>query len=176
METLSPPPFSPPRDPAHSTHSSLREAILEANFVGELLRTLWCAGARQVELLRATVDCAGYDVVLDYRGVVRHIQLNSSYNGAKTARVDVNTALAMKPSGCVIWICFDDNTMQLGPFLWFGGAPGIPLPDLGTQMGLQSRGNSGGKKQQRPAMRVIRRSRFERVDNMEGLVGKLFGL
>jgi hypothetical protein len=73
METLSPPPFSPPRDPAHSTHSSLREAILEANFVGELLRTLWCAGARQVELLRATVDCAGYDVVLDYRGVVRHI-------------------------------------------------------------------------------------------------------
>jgi hypothetical protein len=47
---------------------------------------------------------------------------------AKTARVGINAALQSKPSGCVIWLRFDPVTLALGPFLWFGGEPGKPLP------------------------------------------------
>src|SRR5881396_3207471 len=100
---------------AYAADSSLREKLLEHLFVGELLRTLWRRGARQVELLRAEVDACGYDVVLECNGVLRHVQLKSSYRGAKTNRVNINVGLQRKASGCVIWIMFDPRTMDIGP-------------------------------------------------------------
>jgi hypothetical protein len=33
-------------------------------------------------------------------------------------KVSVGRALAEKPSGCVVWIGFDKDTLQLGPFKW----------------------------------------------------------
>jgi hypothetical protein len=38
--------------------------------------------------------------------------------------------LASKPSGCVIFLRFDQHSLDLGPFAFFGEAPGEPLPDL----------------------------------------------
>ena len=107
-------------DPADSANSSLREKIIEHLFVGELPRTLWQRGARRVELLRAEVDAGGYDLVVECNGIIRHIQLKSSYRGAKTSRVNINVGLQQKARGCVIWIMFDPRTMEIGPFLWLG--------------------------------------------------------
>ncbi|HEX6372902.1 MAG TPA: hypothetical protein VF006_28525 [Longimicrobium sp.] len=42
----------------------------------------------------------------------------------------INLRLAERPSGCVVWIWFDPDTLALGPFYWFGGAAGEPLPDI----------------------------------------------
>ena len=50
-------------------HSSLREKVLEHLFVGDLLRCLWRLGRRDIELLRAEVDYAGYDLVLECNGL-----------------------------------------------------------------------------------------------------------
>ena len=55
---------------------------------------------------------------------MRHVQLKSSHRRAKTSEVRINTALKRKRSGSVVWIQFDPATMELGPFLWFGGQPG----------------------------------------------------
>src|SRR5690348_14610471 len=118
-------------DVAHYMASSLKEKIIDHLFVGGLLRVLWRAGRRRVEVLRAEVDCAGYDLMVETDGIARHIQLKSSYRGAKTAVVPINMSLAQKPSGCVLWVQFDPKTLDLGPFHWFGGAPGEPLPPLG---------------------------------------------
>ena len=117
-------------DPAYSAHSSLREKIIEHLFVGELLRTLWRKGARRVELLRAEVDAGGYDLVLECNGIIRHIQLKSSYRGAKTSRVNINVGLQQKARGCVIWIMFDPHAMEIGPFLWLGNPPDQPAPSF----------------------------------------------
>jgi hypothetical protein len=76
-------------DPAYFANSSLREKIIEHLFVGELLRTLWQRGARRVELLRAEVDAGGYDLVLECNGIIRHIQLKSSYRGTKSERPNI---------------------------------------------------------------------------------------
>jgi hypothetical protein len=52
---------------------------------------------------------------LETRGIVRHIQLKSNYRGEKkAAEVDINTGLARKPSGCVIWVQFEQQTFELG--------------------------------------------------------------
>lgn len=158
----------------HSRDSGLREKVLEHLFVGELLRCLWCRGIRDIEVSRAEVDRAGYDLVLEVNGILRHVQFKSSYRGAKTAKVGIHIDLARKSSGCVIWIWFDPDSMELGPFLWFGGAAGEPLPPLGNRVGKHSKGDSAGNKGERPNIRVIGKGRFTALATMEDVVGALF--
>lgn len=154
----------------HTVHSSAREKVLEHLFIGDLLRCTWRAGKRDVEVLRAEVDKGGYDVVFECAGVIRHVQLKTSHRQAKTGDVGINMALATKPSGCVIWIQFDPVTLDLGPFLWFGGGPGTPMPPLGDKVAKHTR----GKKALRPNIRVLRRSLFEPLSTIELVIERLF--
>ena len=163
-------------DATHSHDSSLREQVIEHLFVGDLLRSLWRRGARDVEVLRAEVDRAGYDLVLECNGVLRHVQLKASYRSAKTSRVGININLARKPSGCVIWIRFDPDTMDLGPFLWFGGPPGEPLPPLGDRVGKHSKGDRTGFKAARPNIRILNKGQFSAFSTMDEVAQTLFGL
>ena len=114
----------------HSEHSSNREKLLEHLFIGEVLRHLWRQGITTAEFLRPEVDSGGYDLVIECNKIVRHIQLKASFRGATTAEQKVNLRLAEKPSGCVVWMMFDRSTLELGPFRWFGEAPGSPLADI----------------------------------------------
>ena len=113
-ETLAP---QNPTSTIHSSYSSAREKLLEHVFVGELLGALWRRGEHRAEVLRPEVDSGGYDLVVVANGIVRHIQLKASHLGAKTDEVSVSTALAVKPSGCVVWIRFDADTMRTRPVL-----------------------------------------------------------
>jgi len=162
-------------DPGHTAHSSTREKVLEHLFVGELLRCLWRQGARDIEVLRAEVDKGGYDLVLEANGVIRHVQLKSSHRAATTRAVGVNINLAGKPSGCVLWIQFEPTTLDLGPFLWFGGVPKAPLPPLGDKVGKHTKADSTGKKGERPNIRVLAKSRFELLPDMDAVARMLFG-
>jgi len=114
----------------HTLNSSYREILIEHLFVGEIMRRLWLKRITQFEVLQPQVDDSGYDLVIEANDVVRHIQLKSSFDTAVTGQVNANLRLARKPSGCVVWVRFNPDTLQLGPFLWFGGAPGLPIPDL----------------------------------------------
>jgi hypothetical protein len=108
------------------THSTLRERIVEHVFVGDVLRTLWRRGVTDVEILRPEFDAPGYDVVMSRGTVVRHVQLKTQAAG----KVSVGHALADKPSDCVVWIGLNTDTLELGPYMWVGGTPGEPLPDI----------------------------------------------
>jgi hypothetical protein len=161
---------------ADTIHSSYRERLIEHLFVGEVLRTLWIARVSQVEVLRSEVDGAGYDIVLECQSLVRHIQLKAARREGKRASVGVQLRLREKPSGCVIWIYFKPETMELGPFFWFGGLPGQPLPDIvGFKVGKHTKGDSKGRKSARPNIRLVPKGRFDRVDSVEGIVDRLFG-
>ena len=162
-------------DAAHSLESGLREKVIEHLFVGDLLRCLWRKGARDIEVLHAEVDRGGYDLVLECNDILRHVQLKASYQAAKTARVGININLAKKPSGCVIWIRFDADTMDLGPFLWFGGSPGAPLPPLGDRIGKHTKGDRTGRKAERPNIRILAKGQFEALATMDAVVAELFG-
>jgi hypothetical protein len=159
----------------HSQDSSLREQVLEHLFVGEVLKHLWRKGRNDMEVLRASVDNAGYDLVIDCNGVMRHVQLKSSFIGAKTARQKIHTNLVSKPSGCVVWIYFDPETIDLGPFLWLGGVPNQPLPDLGDRIAKHTKGDRTGLKAERPMHRVVNKGEFTRLQSMDDLIGVLFG-
>jgi hypothetical protein len=158
-------------DPGHSRHSSLRANILEHVFLAELLRALWTAGHRQIEVLRSEVDSAGYDVVVVCDGITRYIQLKSSHRLAKTRRVDVNTRIVTKQGGCVIWMLFDGATLAPHEYLWFGGCGTSMIPEIGERVGRHSR----GAKKPRPAIRVLTRTQFDVFPGIEDLVRQLFG-
>jgi hypothetical protein len=160
---------------ADSLFSSYRERLIEHLFVGEVLRHLWISGVPQVEVLRSEVDSAGYDLVLECQSIVRHVQLKAARVGGKRANVGVNMNLAAKPGGCVVWVYFDPETLKLGPFLWFGSAPGKPLPVLiGLKVGKHSKGDSTGHKAKRPNIRIVPKGRFERVETVPEVVALLF--
>jgi hypothetical protein len=155
--------------------SSLREKLIEHVFVGELLRVLWRRGVRNVEVLRAEVDCGGYDLVLERKGIVRHVQFKSSHLAARTREVAVSLKLAEKPSGCVIWMLFEEDTLELRPFLWFGGAPGQKLPPLGDRVARHSKADRTGRKAERPNLRILKRPQFTILPAIDDVVTVLFG-
>jgi hypothetical protein len=161
---------------AHSTRSSHREALLEHLFAGEVMKHLWRRGDWRLEVLKPQVDDGGYDLVLEANAIVRHVQLRSSFRGSTVDKVKVTVLLASKPSGCVVFMWFDQQTLDLGPFLFFGGPPGEKLPDLaGMRIGKHTKANAKGVKAERPNIRTVPLSKFERVDSVELLVARLFG-
>jgi hypothetical protein len=162
-------------DASHYLQSSLREKLLEHLFIGELVQELWKRGRRDMEILRAEIDFAGYDLVLECNGVLRHIQLKSSHLKANTRKVTVHMNLSEKPCGCVVWIKFDEDTLKLGPFLWLGGPPSEKLPALGDQAARHTRRNRMGTRSLRPNLRVISESKFKELATMSELVSELFG-
>ena len=160
----------------HSEHSTYREKLLEHLFIGEVLRYLWCQGVTTAEFLRPEVDSGGYDLVIACNAIIRHIQLKSSHRGASTAKQNVNVRLAEKPSGCVVWVVFDEATLDLGPFLWFGGLPGQPLPDITHYpFAKHTKGNAQGVKTVRTNIRGLKQKVFTKVGSVEELVERLFG-
>lgn len=161
----------------HSEHSTVREKTLEHIFIGDCLQALWANGIRDAELLRSDVDAGGYDLVMEVGGILRHIQLKSSFLGASTANQTINAKLMDKPSGCIVWIQFDPETFQLGPFLWFGGEPGERLPDLTTfTKAKHTRGNKDGVKRERKNSYRVPKGKFEKLETLGELLNRLFGI
>jgi hypothetical protein len=159
----------------HSTDSSLREQALGHAFLAQLLTFMWRRDARDIEVLKSEVDRGGYDLLLESNGVIRHVQLKSSFRGAKVRAVDVSTKLLRKPGGCILWLEFDSETLAIERFYWYGGRPGMPLPDLGERISRHSKGNSFGEKNERPIHRVLTRGRFETLADISEVAGRLFG-
>lgn len=160
----------------HSIHSSAREKLLEHLFVGELLKLFWLRNDELMEVCKPEVDNAGYDIILEAHGVIRHVQLKAAFIGAKTARQKIHLALAKKPSGCVVWLYFCEETLELEPYLFFGGAPGEPLPDLSAfSVAKHTKGNAQGIKKERPNIRVVPKGTFTRLESQGELYQTLFG-
>ena len=157
-------------------HSTLRESIIEHLFVGQVLRFLWLRGPIVAEVMKPQVDATGYDIAIECLGVLRHVQLKSSSRSAKTARQKLHVELGSKPSGCVVWIQFDPETLELGPFLFFGSEPGHRLPSLKEfPVARHTKGNADGYKAERPEIRVVSKAKFLKLDSIEAVVHALFG-
>lgn len=159
------------------THQSVyREQLLEHLLIGELLKLSWLKYGATLEVSTPSIDRAGHDIVLEANGVTRHVQLKSSAVEAAAAGQKVHIGLSAKPSGCVVWTCFNPENLQLGPFLFFGGLPGEPLPSLEFfKVAKHTKANSLGIKAERPNIRVIQKSRFQIIKTIEELFTALFG-
>lgn len=161
-------------DPWASGASVEREKLFERQLIGEIVRHMLLRG-RHCEVLRAEFDASGHDVLLESDGVSRHVQLKAMRDDGRRMDVNIHTALAAKPSGCVIWMKVDPASLTTSGFLWFGGRPGEPLPSLGDKVVKHTKANADGRKTERPGLREVRRSRFETLRDIDQLIERLFG-
>jgi hypothetical protein len=165
----------PASNDRHFLNSTYREKVIEHVFVGELLRLLWVAGIHDIEILKPEVDSSGYDIVIAYKTLIRHIQIKASVFNGKIPGQKINASLARHPSGCVVWVLVDDSLSFWG-FRWFGDAPGLPLPSLfDFKQAKQTRPNLQGIKVERANTKSIPRSAFESIPDLPALVRKLLG-
>lgn len=161
-------------DPS-ADYSSLRESILEHVFLGALGRELWARGHYAVEVLRAEVDRAGYDVVVTVDHQTRYIQLKSLSTGARTTGWPISEPLARKPGGCVVVICVDRFTLNIDQYLFFGSDPDKRLPDISaSKQAKRVTFNSAGARPARKNHRTVAKGRFEPVPDMQSLADRLF--
>ena len=160
----------------HYLHSSFREKLIEHLVIGELLKLSWIDGRCALEVAVPEVDRSGYDVILEHLGVVRHVQFKASKRDARTPKQNIQVALQAKPSACVVWTFFSEETLELGPFLFFGNEPGRPMPKLDTfPVAKHTKANAQGEKGERSALRSVPRSAFRQLASSIELWGSLFG-
>ena len=165
---------------AEYRRSSFYEQLVEHVFVSELLQEAWFRHGETVEVLRSEIDASGFDLVLECRGIMRHVQLKTSRTDARTGSQKVSLGLAAKPSGCVIWIVRmeDPERCRIAlEYLFFGGEPGQPLPDIsGFKTARHTKPDAAGVKKERLGLRVVPKNKFERIGTQQLLLGRLFGL
>lgn len=160
-----------------SYQSIYREQLLEHLLIGELLKHSWLCHGASLEVSQPFIDRSGHDIAFEANGITRHVQLKASSLIAKTSEQKVHLGLASKPSSCVVWVRFDASTMELGPFLFFGGLPGAPLPSLDDfKVAKHTKGDADGVKKERPNIRLIPASKFRKVSNVADLYAELFGV
>ena len=160
----------------HIENSSYREKLLEHLFVGELLKLSWTSGNCSLEVSKPEVDLSGYDLIAEANGFIRHIQLKTTFVGSTTKSQKVHVSLSGKPSGCVVLIHFDKESLALGPYLYFGGDPGEPLPSLANRkVAKHTKGNALGIKAERPNIRTVPNTAFARISSIQQLYLRLFG-
>lgn len=158
----------------HSEHSTFREKLIEHLLIGELLKRSWQTGDCSIEISKPEVDRAGYDLIAECNGQIRHIQLKTSFRGSSTSELNIQLALAEKPAACVVWVVFDEETLELGPFWYLG--PGGGLKNLKSfRVAKHTKANALGEKTERRNLRVVRKSDFTRVEDLTGLWHCLFG-
>ena len=160
----------------HTINSSFREKLLEHIFIAELLKRSWLEGTCSMEIAKPEVDSRGYDLIAEANGVVRHIQLKSTKVGGSASYQKVHIDLANKPSGCVVWLFFNEKTLELNSYLFFGGKPKEPLPSLeGMAVAKHTKGNASGEKLERPLIRKVKKGDFESLSHFDTLYKRLFG-
>ncbi len=85
--------------------SKFVENIMEHGFLSEVLQHCWFIRHHYVEVIRPDVDAAGYDVVLEANGRIRHVQLKAhAAGGAKGAPKLILSRLRDHPDPCVVRI------------------------------------------------------------------------
>lgn len=156
-------------------HSQLREKTFERLFLAELSKTLLLERRIAFEVLRSEFDASGYDVVVTAGPITRHIQLKVTRVGGKRRHVDIQTELSDQPSGCVIWMMANPETLKIGPFYWLGSEPGARLIVPDGKITKHSKANASGVKTERQALRNVPKSYFRRCEEIGEIADALFG-
>jgi hypothetical protein len=164
--------------PSEMTDSSAMEHLLEHVVLAELAQEAWFGREQLIDIMHSSVDAFGHDVVLECGDVIRHVQFKARRLDAKTTAYKINTKLAERPSGCIVWLGWarrpDANRVDV-EYRWFGGTPGEPLPSLGDVVAKHTKANAQGVKVARPGIRQLSLSRFERLRDASELLDRLFG-
>jgi len=75
----------------------------------------------------------------------------------------------------VLWIHVNDH-LEMGPFFWFGGPPGRPLPSIDAfRIPRRATHNKVGVRPERANHRLVPPGEFKRLSVLDEVLVALFG-
>lgn len=163
----------------YAGNSNFIEQMVEHEFISRVIQHVWFTHRERIEVLRSEIDDYGYDIVLEFRGILRHIQLKTSIKGGRTQRQKLNLALTRKMGGCVVWIEREEDPVNRRfdfEYRFFGGRAGEKFPATDAlKIAKTTKATAQGVKTERPNIREVPKSRFVEVADLGGLMLLLFG-
>lgn len=161
-----------------SQNSLYFEKMVEHRFISDIMAYCWYKNNVTLEIIRAEIDCNGYDLIINYKNINRYIQLKTSEENSKTKEQKLNLSIIEKENPCIIWIIrnYDNIKMDFNyKYLFWGSNIGKPLPKIENySIAKHPKGNSKGVKNLRHNIRNIPKRDFEVFSNIELLFNKLF--
>lgn len=148
------------------TESRTVENLIEHVFLSEVIQECFFRDRRLVEVARAEVDAAGYDLILELDGDIRHVQLKASRKGGSTKKQTINRKLADRRGGCIVWVEYAVNPARCRADLSYLWREAIKLP---TTVARNPRNGTP-----RINSCEVKKSEFQRLSGVEELVGLLF--
>lgn len=155
----------------YATMSSYFASLAEHVLLADLMTYGWYERGISLQVLRAEVDVAGYDVVLADDRVLRHVQ----FKAGQRSPVPISLRLCEAPSGCVVWARLREPSDGWRPkveYRYLGGAPGdrLTVEELGDR--VTRRPKSGTL---REGHRDVNWTAMEGPFDGAGLYERLFG-
>ena len=139
------------RKRALSEKSSYIENILRHQLVAELSREAWrIAPLASLQVFNSEVDDSGFDLVLSFKGAIRHIQLKQAHDGRMPRDCSIRANFATIPGACVILMFHSIDDLRLTGFRFFGRRPTEPMPsieNLKTSKSSAKRDKDGTRKE-----------------------------
>ena len=125
-----------------SEHSLYFESYFTHLLLQELMHELLMTEhPRRLTVLKAEVDSEGYDLVLACGPTLRYVQFKTLGRRASPVNYSIKASLADLPGGCVLWLCYDQESLTRTHYHLLAGAPGEPLGTLLPSSQAQKRKN-----------------------------------
>ena len=176
-ETVQAPAASPAYRTALAERSSYVENVLTHRLIAALAGELWRRDpTTPLDIFKAEVDDAGFDLVLGCGGLLRYIQIKQMHSEGSRQKFSVRLDFTKQAGSCVLLIVHDEATLELKHFMFFGNGPNMPMPDVdGAKASVAPgrRDKSGGRKV-RLHYRDIPRTKFQGPLSTSQLLDALF--
>jgi hypothetical protein len=112
-------------------NSTYIENLMRHRFIYDVSRLLLLRQEPElVTVLRSEVDDAGVDLVMTFHDVTRQIQMKTLSKAATPNPYSVAESLSGITGGCVIWTCYDRETLNPTHYHLMGGRGNAPMQDL----------------------------------------------
>lgn len=164
---------------ALSERSSAVENILKHAFLAELSQIAWEKDPLcPLNISNSEVDDSGYDVVLEYGGIVRHVQLKQAHNKKRPQKYSVRVPFATLPGACVVVIIHAISNLRVSSYSFYGKDPDQPMPYIEAHRTTKHPGrrDANGNRKLRLNYRDALYSKFEKNINLHELFNLLFPL
>ncbi len=157
-------------------NSTYIENLMRHRFTYDVSRLLLLRQEPElVTVLKAEVDDAGVDLVLTFRKITRQIQMKTLAKKTTNNPYSVAEALGGLAGGCVLWVCYDRETLKPTGYHLMGARGDAPMQEL--DQFPQATKKKNGKKVSRAGYRNIKIKDADfRNLTLSDLVGILFDL
>ena len=161
---------------ALSQHSRYIENALRHVFLAQLFKAVWKHDFKgKLHIYNNEVDDSGFDLVARSGDVTRHIQLKATHTDGKAKRISAHADLASAQGGCIVWMSYDAETLDIRDYRFFGQAAGQTIADISLLPATRTtRRDIHGKRKARLKHHDIGLSQFSASLKIEGLRAVLF--